>query len=66
MEVSYLWRPPLKHAEDEMVLEAAVNGQAGIIVTFNVSDFLPSALKQSVEEVAQDDGASINQFMEIQ
>jgi putative PIN family toxin of toxin-antitoxin system len=49
VEVSYLWRPQLKDAEDEMVLEAAVNGQAGIIVTFNVSDFLPAALKFAIK-----------------
>jgi predicted nucleic acid-binding protein len=28
-----------------MVLEAAVNGQAAIIVTFNTADFLPAASK---------------------
>ena len=49
VEVSYLWRPQLKDAEDEMVLEAAVNGQTGTIVTFNVSDFLPAALKFAIK-----------------
>lgn len=44
-EVFYLWRPQLKDAADDMVLEAAVNGQAEVIVTFNTADFLPAANK---------------------
>ena len=44
-EIFYLWRPQLKDADDDMVLEAAVNGQAAIIVTFNTADFLPAAAK---------------------
>jgi putative PIN family toxin of toxin-antitoxin system len=39
----FLWRPRLRDPDDEMVLEAAVNGQAHAIVTFNVQDFLPEA-----------------------
>lgn len=39
-EIFYLWRPQLKDANDDMVLEAAVNGQADVIVTFNMSDFI--------------------------
>lgn len=35
----FLWRPLLRDAEDDMVLETAVNGQANMIVTFNTSDF---------------------------
>jgi putative PIN family toxin of toxin-antitoxin system len=35
----YIWRPQLKDPADEMVLEAAVNGQAEGIVTFNRRDF---------------------------
>jgi len=38
-EIFYLWRPQLKDAGDDMVLEAAVNGQADVIVTFNTADF---------------------------
>ena len=44
VEIAYLWRPQLRDAADEMVLEAAVNGQAGAIITFNERDFLPQAL----------------------
>lgn len=35
----YLWRPQLRDPADEMVLEAAVNGRADAIVTFNKRDF---------------------------
>ena len=35
VEVHYQWRPQLSDAGDEIVLEAAVNGQANAIVTFN-------------------------------
>ena len=44
-EIFYLWRPQLKDAHDDMVLEAAVNGQADVIITFNTADFLPAANK---------------------
>ena len=39
VESHFLWRPRLRDANDEMVLEAAVNGRADAIVTFNVRDF---------------------------
>ena len=35
----FLWRPQLRDPNDEMVLEAAVNGRADVLVTFNVRDF---------------------------
>ena len=35
----FLWRPQLRDAGDEMVLEVAVNGRADALVTFNVRDF---------------------------
>ena len=35
----FLWRPQLRDPGDEMVLEAAVNGRADALVTFNVRDF---------------------------
>jgi putative PIN family toxin of toxin-antitoxin system len=39
VETHFLWRPQLRDPGDEMVLEAAVNGQARALVTFNVRDF---------------------------
>ena len=35
----FLWRPQLHDPADEMVLEAAVNGMADALVTFNRRDF---------------------------
>lgn len=35
----FLWRPQLRDPADEMVLEAAVNGRADALVTFNSRDF---------------------------
>lgn len=37
--VHFLWRPLLPDPRDDMVLEAAVNGGCGWIVTFNTRDF---------------------------
>jgi len=39
VEVHYQWRPQLTDPADEMVLEAAVNGRADAIVTFNRAHF---------------------------
>lgn len=39
VETHFLWRPQLRDPNDEMVLEAAVNGRAAAIVTFNTRDF---------------------------
>ena len=35
----FLWRPQLRDASDEMVLETAINGDADALVTFNAKDF---------------------------
>ena len=39
VEVRFLWRPQVRDPSDEMVLEAAINGQADALVTYNISDF---------------------------
>jgi putative PIN family toxin of toxin-antitoxin system len=39
VETYFLWRPQLHDPSDEFVLEAAVNGRAAAIVTFNTRDF---------------------------
>jgi predicted nucleic acid-binding protein len=43
VELAYLWRPQLTDPDDDMVLEAAVNGRADRLVTFNTTDFVPAA-----------------------
>lgn len=40
VEVHFSWRPQLRDANDELVLEAAMNGRADAIVTHNRKDFL--------------------------
>jgi putative PIN family toxin of toxin-antitoxin system len=39
VELDFLWRPQLTDPADEMMLEAAVNGRAKVIITHNVRDF---------------------------
>jgi predicted nucleic acid-binding protein len=39
VQTHFLWRPQLRDPNDEMVLEAAVNGRADAMVTFNVRDY---------------------------
>lgn len=39
VRLSFRWRPLLTDANDEMVLETAINGSAGFLVTFNIRDF---------------------------
>jgi predicted nucleic acid-binding protein len=38
-EVRFLWRPQVRVPSDEMVLEAAINGRADALVTYNIRDF---------------------------
>jgi putative PIN family toxin of toxin-antitoxin system len=49
VSIHFLWRPQLRDAGDEMVLEAAVNGGADALVTFNRGDFGPTPGRFGVE-----------------
>jgi putative PIN family toxin of toxin-antitoxin system len=39
VELHFRWRPQARDPNDEMVLEAAINGHADALVTYNVRDF---------------------------
>lgn len=41
--IFYLWRPRLRDAKDDMVLELVMNAGAQFIITHNVKDFAPAA-----------------------
>jgi len=43
VEVHFQWRPQSRDPNDEMVLEAAINGRADALVTYNVADFAQAA-----------------------
>ena len=45
VRLAFRWRPALSDANDDMVLETSVNGQAYAIVTFNEGDFNPVTAK---------------------
>jgi len=45
----YLWRPQLRDAKDEMVLETATNGRADVLITFNIQDFRTAAPRFGVQ-----------------
>ena len=43
--VHYRWRPQLSDLSDEMVLEAAVNAKADVLLTFNLRHFQTAAAR---------------------
>jgi putative PIN family toxin of toxin-antitoxin system len=43
VDIHFRWRPQLRDADDEMVLEAAINSHSRKIVTFNTRDFAAAA-----------------------
>ena len=48
VDIHFRWRPQLRDALDEMVLEAAINAQDRTIVTFNTRDFASAASRFDV------------------
>jgi putative PIN family toxin of toxin-antitoxin system len=45
VEAHLSWRPQLDDPDDEMVLEAAINGRADALVTYNVTHFRRAAAR---------------------
>lgn len=43
VEVHFQWRPQSRDPNDEMVIEAAINGRADALVTYNLTDFAGAA-----------------------
>jgi putative PIN family toxin of toxin-antitoxin system len=49
VDVHFLWRPQVRDPIDEMVLEAAINGRADALITYNVADFADAGERFNVE-----------------
>ena len=49
VNLAFLWRPAARDPNDDVVLEAAVNGQADAIITFNVRDLDQAAERFGIE-----------------
>ena len=49
VEVHFRWRPQLSDPEDEMVLEAALNGRAEALVTHNMRHFETAGSRFGIE-----------------
>lgn len=58
----FSWRPELTDPADEMVLEAAVNGVANFIVTFNVAHFRPATSRFGIHVIRPPEALSIGKF----
>ena len=48
-EIHMRWRPQLRDPGDEFVLEAAINGRASTIVSYNRRDFLPACKRFGID-----------------
>jgi putative PIN family toxin of toxin-antitoxin system len=51
VETHLSWRPQLPDPDDEMVLEAAINGRADALVTYNTAHFRAAAARFGVRLV---------------
>jgi putative PIN family toxin of toxin-antitoxin system len=53
VQAHFLWRPQLRDPNDEMVLEAAINGAASHLVSFNLRDFDPPVQRHKLSAPAR-------------
>jgi len=53
VQAHFLWRPQLRDPNDEMVLEAAINGAASHLVSFNLRDFDPPVQRHQLSGPAR-------------
>jgi predicted nucleic acid-binding protein len=53
--LNFLWRPQTRDAGDEMVIEAAVNGQANAIITQNFRDLAAAAVRFGIALLSPQD-----------
>ena len=51
VKTTYFWRPQLHDPADEHILEAAVNGHADAIVTFNRRHFLTASKRFGIDVI---------------
>jgi putative PIN family toxin of toxin-antitoxin system len=51
IRLRFLWRPQLRDAADEMVLETAVNGRADRLVTFNLRHLKAAAHRFGIHAI---------------
>ena len=52
VKVYYRWRPQMLDVDDEMVLDAAINGRADVIATHNVRDFVSAVSRFNLRVVS--------------
>jgi putative PIN family toxin of toxin-antitoxin system len=57
--LNFSWRPELSDPADEMVLEAAVNGQADLVVTFNLTHLRHAARRFGMLAIRPSEALSI-------
>ncbi|MFZ0138239.1 MAG: putative toxin-antitoxin system toxin component, PIN family [Candidatus Sulfotelmatobacter sp.] len=55
VQARFLWRPQTHDPNDEMVLEAAINGRADALITYNISDFASGGKRFGIEVITPAD-----------